>query len=182
MSNQSEINSSSLNQLLDSLGFDPWKTIISSFVLPAISFLGLILCSISAWIFFHKKFKDPVFYYYRLLCLVYIIHLMHNIPRGILFSPRYLHNINTYISSLFLMYYSSLSYFLFHFEETLQMAILLTRMKIYNSFVKKHFSSKPHSKTLFVQTLFVQGSFAFAFFSHVFSLMLHSHLALKLTQ
>ena len=127
MSNQNKTNSSfasnpetpSLNQLVDSLGFDPWKTIIMSFVLPIISFLGLILCSISAWIFFHKRFKDPVFYYYRLLCLVYIIHLMHNIPRGILFSPRYLHNINTYISSLFLMYYSSLSYFLFHFEETL---------------------------------------------------------------
>jgi hypothetical protein len=173
MSNQSEINSSftlvaetpTLNQLLDSLGFDQWKTIISSFVLPAISFLGLILCSISAWIFYHKKFKDPVFYYYRLLCLVYIIHLMHNIPRGILFSPRYLPNINTYLSSIYLMYYASMSYFLFHFEETLQIAILLTRMKIYNSFVRKHFSSKPWIICLcfFLTCLFIDAPLPFAF-------------------
>ena len=139
MSNQSQINSSSLveseipslDQLLDSLGFDQWKTIIASFVIPIISLIGIFLCLLSVWIFFQKRFKDPVFVYYRLLCIVYIIHLVHNIPFGLLFSPRYFPQINTYFTSLFLIYYSSASSYLFHFEETLQMAILLTRMKIY---------------------------------------------------
>jgi len=174
MSNQSLYNDSiincsstplpvipSLDQLLDSLGFNPWVTIIASFVLPTISFLGIILCSLSAWIFFHKNFKDPVFFYYRLLCIVYIIHLIHNIPRGLLYSPRYFTNINTYLSSIYLIYYSNVSAFLFHFEETLKMAILLHQMKIYNSFVRKHFSAKPWqiSLSLFLTCLLIDISY-----------------------
>ncbi len=128
---------------MDSLGFDPWKTITATFVIPSISLIGIFFCSLSAWIFFQKKFKDPVFFYYRLLCIVYIIHLVHIIPFGLIFLPRYFTKINTYFTSLFNIYFSCFINFLYHFEETLQMAILLTRMKIYNSFVNKHFSSKP---------------------------------------
>ena len=138
MFNHSILNSSlspieetpSLDQLLDSLGFYPWLTITASFILPTISALGICLCSLSAWIFFDKKFKDPVFFYYRLLCLTYIVHLIHNVPLGLLFSPRYLTNINTYVSCIYLIYYVNVSALLFHFEDMLQMAILLTRMKI----------------------------------------------------
>jgi hypothetical protein len=164
MSNQSQINSfslvesvPSLDQLLNSLGYDLSKTIIASFVVPSISLLGICLCSLSAWIFFHKNFKDPVFFYYRLLCIVYIIHLVHNIPFGIFFIPRYFPNINTYYTSFFFIYFNFVSGLFFHFEETLQMAILLTRMKIYNSFVKKHFSSKPWviSLAFFLTCLFI---------------------------
>ena len=169
-SNQSQINSStiwttpSLDQLLDTLGFDAWKTILASFILPLISCLGVIFCSLSAWIFFQKKFKDPVFFYYRLLCLVYIIHLVHNIPRGLLYSPRYFPNINTYLSSLFLIYYSNVSAFLFHFEETLQIAIVLNRMKIYSPFVNKHYTAKPWvvSLSFFLTCLLINCSYAFA--------------------
>ena len=39
---------------------------------------------------------------------------------------------NTYLATLYNIYFSSLTWFLFHFQETLQMTILLTRMKIYN--------------------------------------------------
>ena len=163
MSNQSLINSTltstseppSLDQLLDALGFDLWKSIIATFIIPTTSFLGIIFCSLSAWIFTNKKFHDPVFFYYRLLCIVYIIHLIHNIPRGLLDSPRYFPQMNTYLSSIYLIYCTNVSSFLFHFEETLQMAILLTRMKIYNSFVNRHFSAKP------------LGHF-FSFFSYLF--------------
>ena len=63
----------SLDQLLYSLGFTEWGIIASTFILPALSFIGLLLCALSFWIFFQDKFKDPVFFYYRLLCLVYII-------------------------------------------------------------------------------------------------------------
>jgi hypothetical protein len=162
MSNQSQNTSSpmpmlSLDQLLDSLGFDLWKTISATFVIPSFSLIGAILCLLSLWIFFKKKFKDPVFFYYRLLCIVYIIHLLHTIIFGFLFSPRYFPRMNTYFSSIYLIYYSALTNFLFHFQETLQIAILLTRMKIYNSFVNKHFSAKPWviSFSFFLTCLFI---------------------------
>ena len=148
MSNQSFNNFSisqtpSLDQLLDSLGFELWMTVTTTFVIPAISFIGIVFCSLSVWIFFQKNFKDTVFFYYRLLCIVYIIHLIHNIPCGLLFSPRYFPQVNTYFTSIYFIYYSCVSAFLFHFEETLQMAILLTRMKIFNSFVNQNFTAKP---------------------------------------
>jgi hypothetical protein len=152
----------SLDQLLDSLGFDMWKTIATTFVLPFINFFGIILCSLSAWIFFQKKFKDSVFYYYRLLCLVYVIHLIHSIPRCILFSPRYFPSMNMYIVSMFLFVYGPISGLLFHFEETLQMAILITRMKIFNPFVREHFTAKPRiiSLALFLTCLLIDAPFA----------------------
>jgi hypothetical protein len=105
MSNQNEIiNSSlslttkmsSLDQLLDSLGFNSLKTMTVQIILPSFSFLGIITCSFSFWIFLHKNFKDPVFFYYRLLCLIYIIQLLHNIPLLLFFSPRYFPSMNEY--------------------------------------------------------------------------------------
>jgi hypothetical protein len=133
----------SLDQLLDSLGFSAWLTITSSFIISSINLIGILLCSLSAYIFYHRKFKDPVFFYYRLLCLIYILHLLHGIPFGPLFSPRYFPHINTYISSMYLMYYPLMTSFLFHFEDTLQMAILIDRMKIYSPYVSEHFTAKP---------------------------------------
>ena len=146
-----------LDQLLDTLGFSAWKTIYASFIMPSASLIGVILCLLSGWIFSQKKFKDPVFFYYRLLCLVYVIHLIHNLPLFLVYSPRYFPHLNTYLTSIYLIYYLNISVFLFHYEETLQMAILLTRMKIYNSFVNKHFSTRPWliSFCFFLTCLFI---------------------------
>ena len=118
-----------IDQLLDLLGFDMRKTLVVSFILPSMNLLGTMFCSLSAFIFFRRKFVDPVFYYYRLLCIVYIIHLVHNIPAGLLCSPRYFTQMNSYFTSIYLIYYIFMSSFLFHYEDVLQMAILLTREK-----------------------------------------------------
>ena len=134
----------SLDQLLDSLGFTEWGIIASTFVLPALSFIGLLLCALSAWIFFQEKFKDPVFFYYRLLCFVYIIHLAHNIPAGLLFTLRYFPKISTNSTSIYQIYNGGFAAILFlHFEKTLQMGILLMRMKIFFPFVRRHFTASP---------------------------------------
>ncbi len=114
-----------------------------TFILPPINIIGTILCSVSAFIFFKARFVDPVFFYYRLLCLVNILNLILNIPYGLLYSPRYFSKMNTYLSSLYLMYSSCATVFLFHFEDTLQIAILLTRMKTFSPFVRRHFSASP---------------------------------------
>ena len=60
----------SLDQLLDLLGFSTWMTITASFVLPTINFIGIILCSLSAWIFFDKKF----------VCILFCFFLENMIP------------------------------------------------------------------------------------------------------
>jgi hypothetical protein len=153
MSNLSFLNSNATNasnslptldELLDSLGFSQWLIVSNSIVLPCIGFIGLIFCSVSAYIFFQRKFVDPVFFYYRLLCITYIVHLVFSIVYGIFFSILYL----SHYSSIYHMIYVPTTVFLFHFEETLQMGILLTRMKIFSPFVNKHFKAKPQIVSL----------------------------------
>jgi hypothetical protein len=59
MSNNTIISNSitlSLDELLDSLGFDHWKTLVASFVFPTISLIGTCLCSLSAWIFYQSHY------------------------------------------------------------------------------------------------------------------------------
>ena len=112
-----------LDELLDSLGFAQWFSVVTSFVLPSISFVGLMGCSLSAWIFFQRKFADPVFFYYRLLCLTNVLHLSLGIPYGLLLTPRYFPQVDTYYSSHFGLSYLYATILLFHFEDTLQMAI-----------------------------------------------------------
>jgi hypothetical protein len=174
MSNSSDFNASSnfssfltpsFDELLDSLGIDKLSTVVTSFVLPSISFLGLMCCSLSAYIFFQRKFVDPVFFYYRLLCLTNVLHLTLGIPYGLLRTPRYFPQMDTYFSSIYLIFYGVASNLLYHFEDTLQMAILLTRMKIFSPFVNRHFTLKPKiiSLIFFLVCFGINLPFVFAF-------------------
>jgi hypothetical protein len=138
----------SLDELLKQLGFQTWQIALSTFILPLVNLLGICLCSFSLWIFARASFADPIFFYYRLLCLVNIIHLLHNIPNGVLFTPLYFPWVNTYAIGVFQIYYSFVSSLLFHFEDTLRIGILLTKMKIFCSFVRKHFSASPQLVSL----------------------------------
>ena len=153
-----------LDELLDSLGFEPIKTTIANFVLPVINVVGTLFCMISAYIFFQRKFIDASFFYYRLLCIVYIIHLLHKITRGIFYSNRYFPNMNTYLSTIYHIYYTFASGLLFHFEDVLQIAILLDRIKIFSPFVKRYFSAKPWviSLALYLTCLLIDLPILFA--------------------
>ena len=155
----------SLEQLLDKLGFYHWQTITASFILPIINLIGLSFCSLSAWIFFRRKFANPIYFYYRLLCLVYILHLVHNFLAGLLFSPRYFTRLNTYLSSLYQVYYFLISGFFFLFEEFLQMGILLSRIKFFSPFLAKHFKASPKTNSLifFISCFFVYLPIFFSF-------------------
>jgi hypothetical protein len=157
-----------LDELLDSLGFRQWLTVVASFVLPGISLFGIACCSLSACIFFQRKFADPIFFYYRLLCLTNVIHLALGIPYGLLLAPRYFPEVNTYLSTIYLMFYENAAVLLFHFEDTLQMAILLTRMKILSPYVNRHFTLKPKfvSLVFFLVCLGINFPFVFAFKVH----------------
>jgi uncharacterized protein YneF (UPF0154 family) len=157
-------SSLSLDQLLLSFGFTELEMITASFILLPICFMGACFCSLSAWIFYRPKFRQTSFFYYRVLCLVSVLHLLHGIPYGLFFSPRYLPSLDMYWTCVFRIYYNFISPLLFHFEDTLQMAILLDRMAIFNKFVKKHFKASPQiiSASFFVTCLLIDLPFAFS--------------------
>jgi hypothetical protein len=136
------------DQLLDSIGYSQWISVIATVIPPSIGLIGIILCIISAYIFFQSKFKEPVFFYYRLICLIYILILIHAIPNGFLFSFRYFSNIDSYLFSIYSIYNSILNLTFFNFEDTLKMGILLDRMKLFSPFVRKYFSAKPQIVSL----------------------------------
>jgi len=131
----------SLEKLLESLGFSQSITFTSTFIIPSISLIGIIVCSLSVYIFLQPRFINPVYYFYRLLCVVYIVHLMHGIPFGLLFSPKYFPQIDTYLSSIYLIYNGFMTAFLYHSEDMIKMMILLDRMKIFTPFLMRHFTT-----------------------------------------
>ena len=143
-----------LYELLDSFGFDAWKTITEQIALPILNLFGLILCSISTFIFFQmRKFQDPIFVYYRILCLLYCFSCLENIPMGVLFSARYFPHMNTYASTVYQIVYAFIGNLIFHYQELLQIAILLTRMAIFDTFLETKF--KPYSPKLVSLLLFI---------------------------
>ena len=155
----------SLEDKLQSVGLTPWMSVMTTFVLPVINFLGVVGCSLSLWIFLRKKFVDSIFFYYRLLCVINILHLLHNIPACVLFSPRYFPGVDTWSIAAFKIYYAFATNLLFHYGDVLQMAILLARMKIYSPFVKKFLIATPRQISLvfFITCIFIDSPLAFGF-------------------
>jgi len=134
----------SFDELLDALGFRLWLTKLSTFFMAPINLIGLMLASLSLWIFTRSTtFVEPIFFYYKLISFVNVIHLVHNIPYCILVTPRYFPSVNTYDLSVYNLYYIFASTFCFHFEDVLQMGIILHKMKAFSPFVKRHFRSSP---------------------------------------
>ena len=158
----------SLDELLDSLGFVTWKTVTTCLILPMVNIVGTIFCSLSAWIFFKKTFIDSSFFYYRLLTLVYIVSLLHNIPFGILFSPRFFtrkYTPNTYAVAIYQIYFEFVSNILFHSGDVLQVDILLTRMKSVSPLVRISFTASPQIISLasFLLCVLIDFPFGFSF-------------------
>ena len=157
----------SLDELMDSLGFNQFLILTSTFVLPSINFIGLIFCTLSYWVFLDKrKFKDPSFFYYRLLCLVYIIHLIHNIPRGLTWTPQLFPQIDTYFTSIYKIYYAVISNLFYHYEDAIQIAILIDRITIFNSLARGYFNKLPPQQisiAFFITCLRINAPYAFSF-------------------
>jgi hypothetical protein len=146
---------SSISVLFALLGFQTWQTLVLTFILPPINFVGAVFCSFSLSFFFRTAFSDPIYFYYKLLCFINIIHLEHIVLACVPFLPLYFPWVNSFLMSFFSIYYSFLSALLFHFEDVLRMAILLHKMKLFSPFVKKYFSKSPQfiSLSLFLTCL-----------------------------
>jgi len=154
-----------LNVLMAQLGFQTWQATIMTFMLPPINLIGAVLCSFSLWIFFRPSFSDPIYFYYKLLCFVDFLNSLHNISYGVTIWPLYFPGLNSYVTSVYKIYHSFIALLFFHFEDVLQMAILLHKMKFFSPFVRKHFSKSPRfiSLSLFLTCIFINLPFIFGF-------------------
>ena len=151
MLNFSFRNFSNLNKFLIEFGFDEWKTLTASFFLPIIGIRAWFLARWAFVSFFDANSKIQSF-----SIIVFFASSTSFICYKTFHLDSYISNLNTYTCSIYLIYFGAMANFLYPYENTLQMAILLTRIKIFNSFVKKHFSASPRvfSITFFLALTF----------------------------
>jgi hypothetical protein len=150
--NSNESNESSmiypLDDLLFSFGYWPISVQTYGIIIPMIALIGCILCALSLWIFYKKKFSAPIYWYFRVINITNIIQLAFAIPFGICFSPKYIPSMDSYACAIVQCAYLPFLAFTSHFVAILEIAILFERIKIMNPFVKKHFTISPKKMIL----------------------------------
>jgi hypothetical protein len=127
-----------IDVLLSYAGFLPFESITYVFALPLVGSLGSILCLISVFIFFRasspgKEFSnEPVYVYFKVIAIIYLIHLLALIPHGFCFtaSAIYLPHIDVQTCILFQLVYLPISNLFFHYTGVLELIIVLDRMKV----------------------------------------------------
>jgi hypothetical protein len=104
------------------------------------------------WILFDKKFTASTYNYFRIITLSHIVQLAFAIPYGMCYTPAFFPKMNSYSCAIVQCVYIPYSSFASNFAALLEIGVLFERMKIMNSFVKKHFTITP-SKVILI-TLF----------------------------
>jgi hypothetical protein len=137
-----------LDDLLFSFGYWPITIYMYQIILPIVAFIGCILCTLSLWIFYKKKFSAPIYWYFRVITIDNLIQLLFAIPYGICTTPKYFPDMDSYACALVQCAYLPFLAFTSHFVAILQIAILFERIKIMNLFVKKHFTISPKKMIL----------------------------------
>ena len=152
-------------ELLDEYGFLPFDTISFQFGMPLIGATGSLFAFVSIWIFFQKKFNDPLYDYFKVIACINLVHLLAYIPHGFCFTPRYLPEINSNACMLFQVVYIAVSNFFFHYTGVVEFAIVLDRLKNFSVFVKQHYTYSPRKMCLIllVTCVVINGFLAFAY-------------------
>jgi hypothetical protein len=127
-----------IDVLLSMAGFIHFDMIMFQFVMPTIGILGALLCSSSVYIFFraappNKGFNnEPVYVYFKVISVVYLIHLLALIPHGFFFtaSAYYFPQLDLQACMLFQLVYITFSNIFFHYTGILELIIVLDRMKV----------------------------------------------------
>jgi hypothetical protein len=127
-----------LDDLLFSFGYSPITIHTYGIIIPIISFIGCILCALSLWIFFNRKFSASIYWYLRVITIDNLIQLAFAVPYGICNTPTYFPNMNSYACAIVQCAYIPFLAFSSHFVAILEIVILLERIKIMNPFVKKN--------------------------------------------
>ena len=154
-----------IDQLLDSLGFIPFDVIAYQFGVTILGVIGIIFCTINALIFFKKAFKAPVDDYLKVINLMNLSVSIMCVPYGFCFSPKYFLAMDSYKCAIVQSVYIPMSTLIFHCTGVLDIAILLERMKIFSTVVKKYFTLAPKKVCLLILALclIIDSFYAFVF-------------------
>ena len=163
--NSSQMANLSISDLLATLGYAQFNIIAYSAFIPSAGLAGVILCALSAWIFFRPVFRQTEYVYYRIIALFHVLHLILAVPFGVCYSPLYVPPIYMQTCVSLKMVYIPFSNLSFHYTAVLEIAILLERMKNFSQLIKKHFTTQPLliSGLLFVACFIVDFFFLFVY-------------------
>ena len=142
-----------IDVLLSMAGFIHFDMIMFQFVMPTIGILGALLCSFSVYIFFraappNKGFNnEPVYVYFKIISVVYLIHSLALIPHGFCFTAYYFPQMNVQACIIFQLGYLPVSNLFFHYTAILEFIIVLDRLKVNYNYFKNDSVKKTHQKT-----------------------------------
>ena len=121
---------------LSMAGFLPFSLITFQFVMPSVGCVGSLFCLLSVYVFFHtylpgKSFSiEPVYVYFKVIAIIYLIHSLALIPHGFCFTAYYFPQMNVQACIIFQLVYIPFSNIFFHYTGVLELIIVLDRMKV----------------------------------------------------
>jgi hypothetical protein len=151
-----------IDDLLISLEISPASYIIYQLILPSIGLIGFIFCLINLIIFSRKNFTSPTDQYYRLISSFNVFAMLFSIPYGFCFTPKFFPNMDSYVCAIVQCVYIPYTDLIVHYVGVLEIAVMLERLKILNSFVKKHFTLTPRQMSIisFLGCLLIDAFYA----------------------
>ena len=126
-----------IDELLTLAGFIPFDLITWQFVFAFFCFLSLL-------VFFSRKkasndFRtEPVYVYFKVMSIIYLIHSLGLIPHGFCFTAKYFPQMDCHACIIFQLVYMPFSNIFFHYTGVLELAVVLDRMKVSNLKVYPH--------------------------------------------
>jgi hypothetical protein len=167
--NTSEIDPSLILNIstTDYIGFFliPLNDILYLYPIPIISAIGSILNIFIVVVFFKKEFNSPMFFYFRILSICYLIQNVTGIPYAICNAIRYVEDEQRKLCAYYLTSYLAFGSLSTYYQSVLEIAILLDRLKTFNKTIKKYFTLSPQkfSLILFIICFLIDLFYMFAF-------------------
>jgi hypothetical protein len=145
--------------------FIPLNDILYLYPTTIISVIASILSTFSVIVFFKKEFNSPMFFYFRILSICYLIQNVTGIPYAVCNAPRNKGEEAQKICAYYVTVYIALGSLFTYYQSVLEIAILLDRLKTFNKTIKKYFtiSTQKFSLILFVICFLIDLLYMFAF-------------------
>jgi hypothetical protein len=138
-----------LDEYLDNFGILIIYDYVFFFVIPTVSFVGLILNTFNVCIFAMNCFKMmPAFTYYRIISIVGVVHTFTGIFYGFCNSIRYMPFKFQYSCEMAMGPYIFLHNALLFYCGLLEAAALVDRLKVFSATVRIHFTFQPKNVCL----------------------------------
>jgi hypothetical protein len=143
----------------DYIGFSfiPLNDILYTYPNTIISIIGSILNIFCVIVYFKKEFNSPMFFYFRILSICFLIQNLTAIPYSLCNAPRYQSEELRKPCAYYITSYVAFGSLLAYYESVLEIAILLDRLRTFNNTIKKYLTLTPQkfSILLFVICLLV---------------------------